>query len=144
MSGERSARHHLQGRYLLLQQVRREVSPVMMLIWRIAIRHDYLYSMFSRESPVFPPIIQDQDEMHSVWINQLLLSRDRSEEAKEWTLAHVALDNLVHRACHLAKRARQLRTSVMYTTSYEVSLQQEIISLQNSHENWKLRPIIQR
>ena len=92
---------------------------------------------------MFLPIIQDHDEIHSVWINQLL-SRDRSEEAKEWALAHVALDNLVHRACHLAKRARQLRTSVMYTTSYEASLQQVIISLQNSHENWKLRPIIQR
>src|SRR4051812_36802152 len=98
----------------------------MMLIWRIAIRHDYLYSMVSRESPVFSPIIQDHDEMHSVWINQLLLSRDRSEEAKELALAHFALDNLVHRARHLAKRARQLRTSVMYTTSYEASLQQEI------------------
>ena len=84
---------------------------------------------------MFPPIIQDQDEMHSVWINQLLLSRDRSEEAKEWALAHFALDNLVHRACHLAKRARQLRTSVMYTTSYEASLQQEIISLQNRQDS---------
>jgi hypothetical protein len=93
---------------------------------------------------VFPPIMQDQDEMHSVWINLLLSSRDRNEDAREWALAHFALDNLVHRACHLAKRARQIRTSVMYSTLHEDSLQQEILSLQKSHENWKLRPIIQR
>lgn len=151
VSGEKSARHHLQGLYLLLQQFQdrarqasSDVSPMMMLVWRIAIRHDYLLAMFSKDPPVFPSISSDQDDLHKQWIEKILISPNPNDQSADWALAHFALDNLIHKACHLAKRSIQLRRSPTYDVYGEYALQAEIMGLQKDHRLWLTRPVVQK
>ena len=149
-SGELSARHHLQGLYLLLQKFQGQtqntsnVTPSIMLIWRIAIRHDYLLSMFSKEPPVFPSISLNQDELHRQWIEKIVISRDPNDHSADWALAHFALDNLIHHACHLSKKCIRLRRRHNHFPELEGSLQTEISILQKAHESWISRPIVRQ
>ena len=154
----RSSRKHLRGLYLLLQALQRPhrhsqsgpgiladesggvgVSPLIMQIWRISIRLDFTTSLYLVEPPVFPPIPTEEQDFHRQWI---LLSTP-NVDAAEWALAAFALDNLMHRACHVAFRARKLRKSRNYTPADETEIQAATAELEKEYQEWHQRPIVQ-
>lgn len=155
----RSSRKHLRGLYLLLQELQKKfrtpdskpgmlvsqygcvgVSPLIMQIWRIAIRLDFTTSLYLVDPPVFPLIPTEEQELHRQWI---LLSTPNIEAA-EWALASFAQDNLIHRACHLAAQARAVRNSPRYTPAMEYAIQVQVEKLHQENKDWYNRPIVQR
>ena len=154
----RSSRKHLRGLYLLLQELQKTyrppgsepeilvdqsggvgVSPLMMQIWRIAIRLDFTTSLYLVEPPIFPAIPPDQQDLHRQWI--LLSTPDT--DTSEWALAAFAMDNLMHRACHVAFQVRALRKSPMYTPEVEAEIQSAAAELEKQYRDWFQRPIVQ-
>ena len=107
-------RKHLRGLSLILERVqpicqnptasRDRISPLIMLIWRFAIRMDCSVSFFAFQQPIFP-MMPPAEDLHREWISQVSASND----GLEWALAAFALDNLFHRTCHYAVRVHQLR-----------------------------------
>lgn len=155
----RSSKKHLRGLYLLLQELQKSyrrpdsapgmlvdqnggvgVTPLIMQIWRIAIRLDFTTSLYLIDTPVFPVIPSDQQDLHRQWIRLSTPSLD----AAEWALATFAQDNLMHRACHLAARARSIRKSPEYTTAMEPMIIAAAAKLQQENEEWFTRPIVHR
>jgi hypothetical protein len=153
-----SSRNHLRGLYLLLQELQKKyrrpqnrqgvlvdetggigVSPLIMQIWRISIRLDFNASLYLVEPPVFPPIPNEEEYLHRQWI--LLSTQD--VYAAEWALAGFAQDNLIHRACHVAARARKLRKSRQYSPAVEAEIQSAIAELEKEYREWHQRDIVQ-
>jgi hypothetical protein len=155
----RSSRKHLRGLYLLLQELQKKyrppedttqgmmvdksggvgVSPLIMQIWRIAIRLDFTTSLYLVQPPVFPLIPPEQQDLHVKWI---AISTPDGDTA-EWALAAFAMDNLMHRACHLATQARSLRNSPGYVPEMEVQILAAANVLLAQIDEWHNRPIVQ-
>jgi hypothetical protein len=146
-----ASRYHLYGLHLLLQTLQRQssplvdfrgvgVSPLVMTIWRIAIRLDFTTSLYLLTAPVFPAIPPEQQDLHRSWIQLSTPDID----AVEWSLATFALDNLMHRACHLAVSARELRKSSQYGPAVESAIVNEAGILLRQWEEWYFRPVIAR
>jgi hypothetical protein len=153
----RSSRKHLRGLYLLLQELQKNyrppesapgmlvdqrgglgVSPLIMQIWRIAIRLDFTTSLYLVEAPIFPPIPPEQQDLHRRWIS--LSTMD--EETADWALAAFAQDNLIHRACHVASQARLLRKSPTYTPEVEAQIRIATAKLAKQCRDWFERRIV--
>jgi len=60
----------------------------------------------------------------------------------EWALATFAQDNLMHRACHLASRARAIRLSSKYTAEMEWGISAAAEELHKENDAWHQRPIV--
>ena len=107
----RSSTKHLRGLYLLLQEIQKKyrppdmdagifidksggvgVSPLIMSIWRLAIRLDFTTSLYLCSTPVFPTIPAEQQDFHRRWV---ILTTPNVTTA-EWALATFAQDNLMH------------------------------------------------
>jgi hypothetical protein len=153
----RSSRKHLLGLYLLFQELQKRhrlphsapgilidnrggigVSPLMMQIWRIAIRLDFTTSLYLVQPPVFPVIPPEQQDLHRQWIVRSTPDVDTAE----WALAAFAQDNLMHRACHLACQARELRNSPTYTPNVELEIVYRATELEAQCQDWYHRPIV--
>jgi Fungal specific transcription factor domain len=149
-----TARKHLNGLRLILQHIQPDcfapasritdssgstrVSPLIMQVWRFAIRLDFSASFYTVQPPVFPPI-PAAEELHRRWI----LMAASSHQTAEWALAAFGVDNLIHRACHFAAQIREMRRA---SNSPEVEHQiLPIVSLlQAEIQAWRRRPIIER
>ena len=153
----RSSRKHLRGLYLLFQELQKRhrlpnstpgilidgrgglgISPLMMQIWRIAIRLDFTTSLYLFQPPVFPVIPPDQQDLHRQWI----LPSTPDADTAEWALAAFAQDNLMHRACHLACQARAMRSSPSYTQNTEREIVYRAAELEAQCQDWYQRPIV--
>ena len=153
----RSSRKHLLGLNLLFQELQKRhrlphsapgifidnrggvgVSPLMMQIWRIAIRLDFTTSLYLVQPPVFPVIPPEQQDLHRQWILRCTPDVDTAE----WALAAFAQDNLMHRACHLACQARELRNSPTYTPNVELEIVYRATELEAQCQDWYHRPIV--
>lgn len=153
----RSSRKHLRGLYLLIQELQKRyrqpksapgvlvdrqggvgLSPLIMQIWRIAIRLDFTTSLYLVQPPVFPPIPPEQQDLHRHWIN---LSTPNSDTA-EWALAAFAQDNLMHRACHVASQSRALRKSPSYRPEMELEIQSACLELDKQNRDWHQRRVV--
>lgn len=154
----RNSTKHLRGLYLLLQEIQKKhrppgldagifidksggvgVSPLIMSIWRVAIRLDWTTSLYLCSSPVFPSIPPEQQDFHKRWV--ILTTPDAT--TAEWALATFAQDNLMHRACHLAIRARLIRLSPNYNVQMEWDIIAAAEELHKENAAWYQRPIVQ-
>ena len=153
----RSSRKHLRGLYLLFQELQKQhrlpnsnpgilidgrgglsISPLMMQIWRIAIRLDFTTSLYLFQPPVFPVIPPEQQDLHRQWI----LPSTPDADTAEWALAAFAQDNLMHRACHLACQARAMRNSPSHTQKTELEIIYRAEELEAQCQDWYQRPIV--
>lgn len=152
----RASRKHLNGLNLLLQEIQKKyrytgndgalveytggtgLTPLIMQLWRIAIRLDFTTSLYLVQPPVFPPIPSEQQELHRQWI--ILSTPD--DASTEWALATFAQDDLMHRACHLASRARDIRKSASYTSDLEQKILEEVTQLEAESDNWHRRQVV--
>lgn len=116
-----TSRKHVKGLYLILQKLRNNVvlSPLLIRIWKVAVKVDWTTSFFLLEEPIFPT--SDEDIVFPWWM-----------EISESALAAFELDNLVLRACRVAFQARSQPNS-----------QHKISKLQDDVQAWKLPSIIQ-
>jgi hypothetical protein len=131
-----SARRHLQGISLLLQQYSAKgelPSPTIMLIWRCAIRLDYFVSSLYPCKPIFPTPPPEQEDIHRIWIRMTVTSK-----GEEWALAQFALDNLQSRAAHLSWLASQGRRIGTLT---ENEIQGQCTNLLEDFSTWRRRKI---
>jgi len=144
-----SSRNHLRGLKLILERLEPEsvnptsagtqLSPLLMLIWRVAIRFDWACSMFVVDSPIFPTV-SDANEFHRRWIERIAVS---GRDAVEWAMAAFTLENLIHKACHFAAQIRILRMRGNIL-DWELRVGPAISSLAYETHNWKKIPIIKR
>jgi hypothetical protein len=140
-----AASQHLHGAYLIFKEIRRRhiggtaPTPLLMQIWRVAIRLDLLGAiLFFPRKPLFSPVPAGQDDVHRHWIR---LSTP-NEDTAEWTLASFALDDLLHRSCHIASVVRQLRQSD--NANAEPQIERLTSSLLAEHDQWYQRAIVQQ
>ena len=87
-------------------------------------------------------IAEDQEEFHRQWI-ELFTDRDQGPAASEWALAWFALDNTLHRACHLGADAASLRRANPDSQEVENQIQQSVKKLVEAHRLWKQRKIVE-
>ena len=141
-------RKHLRGLSIILQQVQPicqnpvartdRISPLIMLIWRFAIRMDCSVSFFAFQQPVFP-MMPPAEDLHREWIRQV----SGSSDALEWALAAFALDNLFHRTCHYAIRVHHLRGGKSgQDQEVEKKVSSIVERLQTEIIAWYRRPVI--
>jgi len=168
-SGEHAtARKHLHGLHMVLEQLKRDhlvrdgglpsphaISPLTMLIWRMAIRMDFIMSIMYGQPPIFPvyvrqlvhsddSIAEDQEEFHRQWIT-LFADRNQGPSASEWALAWFALDNTMHRACHASADALVLRRSNTTTAASQETdklIQSSVDTLLTNHRKWRQRKVV--
>lgn len=72
----------------------------------------------------------------------MFTDRDQGAAAAEWALAWFALDNNLHRACHLGADAASLRLANPDSLDVENQIQQSVDELVDSHRQWKQRKIV--
>jgi len=160
----RPSRKHLRGLYLLFQELQKRyrdpsasaalsqdpqilvdergstvgVSLLIMQIWRIALRLDFTTSLYLVQPPVFPAIPAETQDLHRGWIRQ----STPDDDSTEWALAAFALDNLMHRACHVAYQARMTRRSMTYNPDAEFQIQYATNELAHQNREWFQRIIV--
>lgn len=160
-----SAQKHLQGLCMVLAQLQQEhlvrnggvlspyaISPLTMLVWRMAIRMDFILAIMYGRRPVFPmyendiacadsSIAEDQEEFHRIWIT-LFADRNQGPSASEWALAWFALDNTMHRACHVSADAILLCRSRKPQEGIEIRIQKAVDLLLAGHRKWRRRTVV--
>jgi hypothetical protein len=135
--------HHLRGLFLVFQEIEKnrnglesQQSPILMQIWRFSIRLDFIATVFfyPRE-PYFPPVPPNQEEIDREWISNTV----KSAQQVEWALAAFALDNLMHRAVHIAMKANFLRDT---SSDPDPQILRWTAGLLEEHAKWRKRKII--
>jgi len=132
---------HLHGLYLIFQEIHSQSfkSPLLMQMWRFSIRLEILSTvLFFPRTPLFSPVSVNEDHVHRSWIR----ASTQNDRDTEWTLASFALDNLIHRACHIAIQAYNLRSRS--SSSGNIQIRKCIQGLLVEHAQWFQRPIIQQ
>jgi Fungal specific transcription factor domain len=144
-----TARKHLEGLRLILKQMESTyhsptnlldptmMPPLVMQIWRIAIKLDWNAAMFTVNAPIFPTVPAAED-LHGQWIVRAAASGD----AAEWALTAFGIDNLIHKACHFAASVRALRQE-KHNQDIEKKVASIVELLNNEVQAWRNRPIIQ-
>jgi hypothetical protein len=136
-----NARKHLTGLRLILQELHKQgvalISPIVMQIWRCAIRLDWSVSVFLVYMPIFP-IISASEELHRPWI-----AATASPGTTEWVLAAFALDNLIHKACTSAVHVRNIRKQKSDTQEVDQKVWSVVGHLKAESRQWRDRPAIQ-
>jgi hypothetical protein len=136
-----NARKHLRGLRIILHELHKTrgafVSPLIMQIWRCAIRLDWCATIFLIEPPIFP-ITSSSEEFHRPWI-----MATASPGAVEWALAAFALDNLIHKACTLGFYIRKLRLQKGDTPEVDEKIWSVVGQLKSESRQWRDREAIQ-
>lgn len=131
---------HLHGLYLIFQEIHsryKTTSPLLMQIWRFSLRLDLLATtLFFPRIPLFPPMPMNEEYLHQNWIR---LSTP-PEMDTEWTLASFALDNLMHRACHISMKAYDLRRTHPQTCNAQIYAWTQ--ALLREHAQWLSRDVV--
>lgn len=87
-------------------------------------------------------IADDQEEFHRQWIC-LFADRSEGEKATEWALAWFALDNLMHRTCHVASDAFALRRGTGKRVETESRIQRFANLLLHQNSQWLKRAVVE-
>lgn len=143
-----SSRNHLRGLKMILDRLQLGISdnpstqtmhssPLLMLIWRTAIRFDWACSMFVVESPIFPTV-PEAKKFHRQWITRV----SSGDGTAEWALAAFSLENLIHKASHLAAQIRTLRRSGNIL-DLELKVGPAVSLLEYESHIWRKLPVIQ-
>jgi len=134
---------HMRGLYLIFQELFRrhaaagiQPSPLLMQVYRFAIRLDIVAGiMFFPYEPLFTPTPRKSEDHHRNWVRQ----STGLEEDVDWTFAAFALDDLLHRASHIAAKAASLPRDDPTT---EAQLHTWTTDLLKEHSQWTQREII--
>jgi len=133
---------HLTGLSLVFQELfnrNQPLSPLLKQVWRFSLRLDLVATvLFFPRVPVFQPVEADEDRLNRDWVRA-----STSADLTEWTLASFALDNLMHRASHVAMEVYELRKQATPGQDYSSQIQEWVQPLLEEHSAWLLRPIIQ-
>lgn len=119
------------------------VSPLAWLIWAWGIRMDIGLATVDG-APMIAPLSSspEQEAFHRSWISSL--SDPSIPDSTDWGLANFTLDNIMHRGCHVARKARIIRKSSNYTPEDESKIDRLCQQVDNDLERWRMQPILQR
>jgi len=136
---------HLRGLHVIFQEIDKGSqsasghSVLLMQILRFSIHLDTLASiLFAPRTPVFAAVPTTEDNLHCEWVQQLTAS----PQVADWTVASFALDNLFHRASHVATKARHLRNT--NSPSTEAYISKSIHELRVEHVAWASRDLVRQ
>jgi hypothetical protein len=119
------------------------VSPLAWLIWAWGIRMDIGMATVDGLPMIAPlPSGPETEPFHRSWISSL--SDPTIPDSADWGLANFTLDNIMHRGCHVARKARIIRSSPNYTPQDERKIHRLCQQIDNDLEEWKSRSILQR
>lgn len=149
--GKEISQGHLRGIYLVLKHMHidlddpfvwKNMSPVLMLIWRITISMDVTTSAVQRTVPVLPPFPTESNVLHKAWATSL----SNDVRSVDLALALFAIDDLSHRANHWLRECEIVMASSEYINNphtqnaYNVIIESRIASLREEHANWLQDP----
>ena len=144
-------KRHIRGLYLIFERLRKQaanasgnkqsLSPMALLIRRMAARSDSESACLFEEFPQWP-VLTPLDEMEDRnWLTKLTgLSHNMSPNNIEWALASFEMDNLWNRTYTFAKQSDIYRTS--QDPQAEEKIQAEYQKLTQSFELWRQRSIV--
>jgi len=148
-SGRETAQAHLRGFHLVLRELGvhvggdgplhwDKVSPVLMLLWRVAIRFDGMISTIQDTVPVFPTFPAELNSLNRKWAMGLATDG----RSADWVLAAFALDNFYQRACHYLKPFRHLRNALEnpYDPETDRIVGKRLAELRREHAAWLRQP----
>jgi hypothetical protein len=152
-SGRTTPQTHLRGLYLVLKELHLDsstnsplfwdkVSPVVLLIWRIALRLDTMIATIQQCLPVFPPFPAEYNALQRNWAVNLA----KDGRSADWAIASFALDNFYQRAIRWAREAGEMYYSAEYSTNSEIRAahealtRQRIAILRQEHSEWLQQP----
>jgi hypothetical protein len=119
------------------------VSPLAWLIWAWGIRMDIGLATIDGSPMIAPlPAGPEHEAFHRSWIASL--SDPCIPDSADWGLANFTLDNIMHRGCHVARKAKVLRASPKYTSEDEAKILRLCQQLERDLEAWRQQPLLQR
>jgi Fungal specific transcription factor domain len=117
------------------------LSPLAWLIWAWGIRMDIAMATIDGAPMIGPlPTTPESESFHRSWISQL--SDPTIPDSAEWALANFILDNIMHRGCHVARKARVIRSSPNYTPQHETKIRKMCQQIGEELERWKSRKVM--
>ena len=149
--GKAVSQGHLRGFYLVLKHVFvniddpftwKNISPVLMLIWRTAISIDSLTSSVQRTPPVLPAVPFSTNQYHVPWATSL----SKDVRSVNLALALFALEDLFHRANHWLRDCEAVMSSPEFIenpqnqAAYNVVVEQRVQMLRQEHAKWAQLP----
>ena len=153
-TGKDIAQAHLRGLSLVLRELNVDssmtsplywdrISPIVLLIWRIAFRVDALLATLQDTSPIFPPFPSEYNLLQRNWA--LRLAKDR--RSADWGVASFALDTMFQRANYLRWFANVHGTDenlydAVSRARFEAIIQEKIDALCKEHAAWLEQPAI--
>ena len=153
-TGKDIAQAHLRGLSLVLRELNVDssktsplywdrISPIVLLIWRIAFRVDALLATLQDTSPNFPPFPSEYNLLQRNWA--LRLAKDR--RSADWGVASFALDTMFQRANYLRWFANVHGTDenlydAVSRARFEAIIQEKIVALCKEHAAWLEQPAI--
>jgi hypothetical protein len=154
-SGKAIPQAHLRGLYLVLKELHidssnnsplfwSKVSPVLLLIWRIALKIDGMIATIQQDIPIFPPFPAEFNFLQKEWA----MSLAKDGKSADWALASFALDNLYHRSVHWAWEGGIMRYSEGYLNDpevrdeYERFVRRRVAQLTAEHADWLMQPAV--
>ena len=164
MLGEHlTARKHLHGMVIMLKQLNPEntqesvvspltIDPLLILTWRMAKRTDFVSSIACGEAPVIPRFLS-LNELANIslpqkegkirqWI-QFYTDTHISLDNADWAEAWFALDNLMHRTCHVSAIVNIIRQAPSCPIM-ESQVGGWIDNLVDGHHQWRERAIVRK
>ena len=108
-----------------------------MRIGWLAIKFDWSASLYLLEPPIFP-IVPAAEELYRQWIATASVST-----ASELAVAAFALENLMHKACHLAAQIHILRRTKPNSPEIRKKIISTVALLEAESLAWINRPAIQ-
>lgn len=119
------------------------VSPLAWLLWAWGIRMDIGLATIDGQPMIAPlPAGPEHEAFHRSWIASL--SDPSIPDSAEWGLANFTLDNIMHRCCHVARKARVIRASPNYKLEHEQKIHRLCQQIDDDLEGWQTQPLIQQ
>lgn len=119
------------------------VPPLAWLIWAWGIRMDIGLATVDGSPMIAPlPLGPEHETFHRSWISAL--SDPSIPNSTDWGLANFTLDNIMHRGCHVARKARTIRASKNYTIEDEERIHRMCQQIDQELEMWRAQPLIQQ
>jgi hypothetical protein len=119
------------------------VSPLAWLIWAWGIRMDIALATIDGSPMIAPlPAGPDHEAFHRSWISAL--SDPTIPDSADWGLANFTLDNIMHRGCHVARKARIIRSSPNYTLEDERRIHRMCQQISSDLDHWRAQPLFEQ
>jgi Fungal specific transcription factor domain len=145
---------HLRGLSLVLKELNVDssknsplywdkVSPVVLLIWRIAFRIDHLISVVQDCPPIFPPFPAEYNLLQRKWA--LTLAKDG--RSADWAVAGFGLDTIFQRANYLRRYAHvraeaEFQYDAETRARYKAIIKEKVDALFKEHAEWLEQPAV--